>query len=587
MLHPRENLVKPTDLPYLKATIVKSENKKNLTVKEIATALTQGKTIIPAEITGGCSSKHWRSQQLFLFDLDNESEPRITVEDILGLCQQAGVTPCFIYETFSSRPEQLKMRIAFTIDKLVTDLNERQQIIDYLGRILTTNGQSLIDPRAKDAARIFFGTNKKILFESYESICNVDNIARTSNDKVLGHTEKSKNENSKNTFSFLQNPPSCNLNTDKVFLNVTPKTVNSYQDMIAYLTQEVSLHEYLGVEGKNFRCPFHDDQNPSAGIFKTKSGEWYFKCFACGVKGNIIATTEIIRNCGRVEAIKYLKNLYQITITESDSYILLQENLRMLNTSEIKENYSILYRVIKRYFLELELIHEIALTNLCHSGAKERAIFFFSNQYLAKKIKKSKSYVSTRVALLVFLKICRKLADEEVPHSMLQKAINFRKAHGLSETVQFYELSSFSVTTLSEAEEQAKCYLEHGGTIKGISREWILRTFGEDEANRVYPKQSGKDLPEGSNEFCSKVERILSRHFQKKMYLTEKQILQRLPGLREFNEIRLKRCIQQLMDKYGLIKVRATKQLKTQYNVKSKGYPNLIIRRPIGQGGDI
>jgi hypothetical protein len=36
--------------------------------------------------------------------------------------------------------------------------------------------------------------------------------------------------------------------------------------------------------GRDCHCPFHDDRNPSAGIFQGQDGSWRFKCFPCGLK---------------------------------------------------------------------------------------------------------------------------------------------------------------------------------------------------------------------------------------------------------------------------------------------------------------
>lgn len=38
---------------------------------------------------------------------------------------------------------------------------------------------------------------------------------------------------------------------------------------------------------RSIRCPFHEDHNPSAGIYKTKSGIWRFKCHGCGFGGDV------------------------------------------------------------------------------------------------------------------------------------------------------------------------------------------------------------------------------------------------------------------------------------------------------------
>lgn len=41
------------------------------------------------------------------------------------------------------------------------------------------------------------------------------------------------------------------------------------------------------VTGSKVRCPFHNDQNPSAGIFEGKDGVWRFKCHSCDAKGDV------------------------------------------------------------------------------------------------------------------------------------------------------------------------------------------------------------------------------------------------------------------------------------------------------------
>lgn len=40
-------------------------------------------------------------------------------------------------------------------------------------------------------------------------------------------------------------------------------------------------------KGKSCTCPFHDDKHPSAGIYQTADGYWFFKCQTCGVGGDV------------------------------------------------------------------------------------------------------------------------------------------------------------------------------------------------------------------------------------------------------------------------------------------------------------
>ena len=36
---------------------------------------------------------------------------------------------------------------------------------------------------------------------------------------------------------------------------------------------------------KQFKCPFHEDKHPSAGVYQNEAGRWMFKCQAasCGL----------------------------------------------------------------------------------------------------------------------------------------------------------------------------------------------------------------------------------------------------------------------------------------------------------------
>ena len=46
------------------------------------------------------------------------------------------------------------------------------------------------------------------------------------------------------------------------------------------------------------RCPFHDDHQPSAGVFETEDGTWRFKCHACGACGDVLDLVRRVRGLG-------------------------------------------------------------------------------------------------------------------------------------------------------------------------------------------------------------------------------------------------------------------------------------------------
>ncbi len=58
-----------------------------------------------------------------------------------------------------------------------------------------------------------------------------------------------------------------------------------------------------------FRCPFHNDSNPSAHIFQGDNHIWFYKCYACGAKGDVYTALAEIegRTSGEVIA-KYVNS---------------------------------------------------------------------------------------------------------------------------------------------------------------------------------------------------------------------------------------------------------------------------------------
>lgn len=60
------------------------------------------------------------------------------------------------------------------------------------------------------------------------------------------------------------------------------------------------------IHGRTVRCPFCDDQRPSAGIFQGQDGCWRFKCQKCGKHGSVI---DVIAWADRIEPAEVFRTL--------------------------------------------------------------------------------------------------------------------------------------------------------------------------------------------------------------------------------------------------------------------------------------
>lgn len=145
-----------------------------MTVKQFAEAVTNGRSFSPAVLLGGAKAENWNSQQVFCIDVDNEdktalkgekrkADKPLTVDEVMHRCEEWDISPALIYETFSSTAEWQKFRIVFIAGAVITDGAERDCIQLALMEIFPE-----CDTSCKNRDRLFFG-GKNVLYINEQS----------------------------------------------------------------------------------------------------------------------------------------------------------------------------------------------------------------------------------------------------------------------------------------------------------------------------------------------------------------------------------------------------------------------------------
>lgn len=139
----------------IKSRLQKNASPSLVTLEELVQKIATSHSISPG-IMSGMSSKDWKEQQLFLVDIDNEEdEPILRLKDTKAICRDNGLSLAFYYQTFSCTKEHPKFRLAFVMDKPVTDKDMRKHIMETLVNLFPQSDKSCVN-----ADRIFHGTNK-------------------------------------------------------------------------------------------------------------------------------------------------------------------------------------------------------------------------------------------------------------------------------------------------------------------------------------------------------------------------------------------------------------------------------------------
>ena len=185
-IDPRGYVEKPSgkEIGGIKARLQKGTSPSLVTLEELVLKIETGHAISPG-IMGGMSAKDWIEQQLFLVDIDNEEDgPLLRIKDTKAICRDNNLPLAFYYQTFSHTKEHPKFRLAFVMDKPITDENMRKYIMETLVNLFPQSDKSCVN-----ADRIFHGTNKYVKLldrNAHISWENIEPVSPTTPEKYSG-----------------------------------------------------------------------------------------------------------------------------------------------------------------------------------------------------------------------------------------------------------------------------------------------------------------------------------------------------------------------------------------------------------------
>lgn len=145
---------------------------QEIELEDLITKIEQGYTISPSIVKGGRTADCWYEQTLFMVDIDNNDENNIlSIKDALSICKSNNVIPIFYYYTFHHTKKLPRYRLAFLMDKTITDTNIREKIILTLISLFPHS-----DIKCKSAESIFLGTNSKAVIYDLNATISLETI---------------------------------------------------------------------------------------------------------------------------------------------------------------------------------------------------------------------------------------------------------------------------------------------------------------------------------------------------------------------------------------------------------------------------
>jgi hypothetical protein len=604
--------------------VQKSLTQADITIENLADALCHGASFKPGVLVGGNKAENWYQQQLFGLDFDDG----IRIEDAYNKVISLGITPCFMYTTFSHKEEHHKFRMIFCNDTVITDGNIRDRLQATLMGIIGG-----IDEVCFNRDRLFFGgKGQVVLHPDFDSRINAESIIEKYwNDDFEQYISNAKPKAKKKKDTAAASPKSKEKSDDtKEYQPYENKNVKAIKEHDVEYLQKVLAHEPIEFETKNefwdyiyseldiaelidvddprsFCCVLHDDHNPSANIFTTQNGIQKYRCCSENLTLNIKQLIEMLGNFkSEYKAIQFIMDIYNLSIKESQWSIEQRENIDLMISNITLNKFKELcpqadknIRYAKDTFLMMLSIARNNIYSEKFSNDDGEIVFYVTNKKLAEYMGKSNSQkkidkVSKYVKMLVYHDLIRILDNDQIPRELLKNALKY--TNGDRNRANFYAIPSWVIQQLKTIEDNGIRWKDKGYRIGGVSFDMFYRSEGFDVAASLYPQYKKKKNEYGeivnrtttkaSDERTMKISEVILTCIQSKGYCTEKEVVYILGNQYryEVTETQIKRCLNEIMDSYGLKKVKANKVLKEQYQIESDGYPNIIIEDVVDNG---
>lgn len=396
-----------------------------------------------------------------------------------------------------------------------------------------------------------------------------------------------KRKNHSNEKSREINKPILNIKKNK-----SNKQVIDFNDVFTFLKQQ-DLRSFLGKSeplGINFRCDFHDDKHPSATIQCDTSGNYKYFCNSPHCEYHhengldIVDIIERQNNCNRSEALKFLINYFNISVTNF-SVIEGLKNIYDKNFHIIeglsREEYPKLSRIIRFAYPVLIKMLYTGLENITNEFfmVHGKSIFFTSNRYIGKLLKKSECDVNKYINLLCVLGLIEKVPYALINEQIRNKAISLSKKNGYNR-ICFYSIPNF-LYVLDIAEERAKIMIQNGFSIKGMSKIFVQNCFGEKFANEIYHVPIKNTNQNIRNEIEEYIIQLIKQqgYCTKKLILAHRFLINNTVIKRDTIEYEFRRLLPDILMKYCLIYRKSNKLINDALNINTMEY--VIIKEDL------
>lgn len=403
----------------------------------------------------------------------------------------------------------------------------------------------------------------------------VDGIAKTRSKVTTLLPQKTVNA----TFYEVDGKPTKSLSFLDFLEQVKQLPIETF-----FANYEFALHK-----GQSFQCLFHNDTNPSATLYQTANGVEQYKCFSPTCEASawtVVDLTMHMLEVGVIDTVQYLSGLAGVEIIQTKfqqdtlntlhhNFTWIKRNLECKNVllSEKPFLYKFFTRSMKKLAKEL-MVQLLSYPIQERWSLDGQPIFFASAEYLAKECHISRKVTQQNLDLLVLIGFFQKL-----PHHLVPKSL-FRRNSAMN-VVNYYTVGAFEEAALTAetlvGDLQALKFRK-----KEIGFDYIVATFGVEEAQRVYPNQYQQTIKQPKSGKPNEVKEYTQIAFDASLIYTKKTISKKGYLKETFLHKHLQQAFEQTNSQMPTRKWQATLERAHMY-LQSKGYERRSLTKAVAK----
>lgn len=585
----------------------------NLTIQELATEISKGKTTVLATTKNHLLSKAdiFEQQQIFMLDFDNKQISGYSIMDAYN-DDFIKNNACFIYKTFSHDDKKFdRFRVVFMLDKPIKNAEESSKIYKVL-----LNRYRDADPACKNPNRLFFG--------SKEPVITLDFNNRLSKSGILTTYELTQTDIKKNIQKYNQEIKDKFMESDYVrqdldeqdkvynllakgdFFNARLKIADKFRDnplLNATFNNTTSAYIYLrGLDlsnfldlpkSKTFLDIFHEEKTPSANVFETRNHVYLYKCFSekqelCLDIFKVVnrITKKYFADLGQerssLDTLELILSLFGARIEYSAEEFDIVRNVEMflaeLNNKTLMFTHPNAYQLLyKDRLIISEIMRTLSDFVYLDENMELRYLSYMSLRELATEISSktgkvvSLKKVNNIINLLVLSNTLNKLNDSQIPSTMLDKLNQNQILNKYKNRSSVYEILIEDPEKAMQIADTTLLTLANATSFELdlLSYDYLKLAFDEDTAKRVFPQAENKHRVDKKEEdFLSVCTDFILDNLTKKGYCYTADLVAHLENSGQKNlRVKMGKANITLDKLYNIKKTKLTRDLKAQLNI--------------------